>query len=78
MKTILIRFLAFILALMTLGTALSACADPGENDITAENTDVTEVPASENETLPETEPAPKVYLTINAANASSANKFSFF
>ena len=71
MKTTIIRLLAFILAILTLGTALVSCAGSGGNDITTEGADVTEAPASEKETIPETEPAPKVYLTINAANASS-------
>ena len=65
MKSTIKRFTACFLALITLLSAFAACADTGkEEPITTEPLS-TEAPVQVETTVEETEPAPKVYLTVN-------------
>ena len=73
MKSTIKRFTACFLALITLLSALAACADTGkEEPITTEPLS-TEAPVQVETTVEETEPAPKVYLTVNAASSGSVS-----
>ncbi len=59
------------LAVLMLIPVFAACSTPTAPEVTTETpSGVTEPPA---DTVPETEPVPKSYLTVNAANASSVN-----
>ena len=71
MKKLAFRMAALLLAILTLTPAFAACTPSGDTEVTTELSSVTETPATEVETEPETEPIPKTYLTINAGNASS-------
>ncbi len=73
MKSSLKRLGAFSLALITLLSAFAACADTGAGEVITEETVTTEAPSLEETTAEETEPAPKVYLTITPANAASVS-----
>lgn len=73
MKSTIKRFTACFLALITLLSSFAACADTGkEEPITTEPLS-TEAPVQVETTVEETEPAPKVYLTVNAASSGSVS-----
>ncbi len=69
MKSTIMRFIACLLALITLLSSFAACADTGDRDDVTTEPLSTEAPVQEETTAEETEP--KVYLTINPANAAS-------
>ncbi len=69
MKLSLLRLGAFTLALVTLLSAFTACNAGEEDTITTEEV-TTASPILEETTVEETEPAPKVYLTITPGEAA--------
>jgi hypothetical protein len=69
MKLSLLRLGAFTLALVTLLSAFTACNAGEEDTITTEEV-TTASPILEETTAEETEPAPKVYLTITPGEAA--------
>lgn len=71
MKLSIKRFTACFLALITLLSAFVACTDTAVEDITTEESTSAETPAIVETTAEETEPEPKVYLTIDASNAAA-------
>jgi hypothetical protein len=73
MKSPLLRLCTFSLALITLLSAFSACNDNEIEEATTEMIADTEAPATEETTAEETEPAPKVYLTVNAAKSGTVS-----
>ena len=69
MKLSLLRFGTITLALVTLLSAFTACNAGEEDTITTEEV-TTASPILEETTVEETEPAPKVYLTITPGEAA--------
>ena len=71
MKSFLLRTAALTLALISLLAYLPACNSEKTDETTIAESVSTAAPVIEETTAEETEPAPKVYLTVNADNASS-------